>query len=141
MKKREGYRRMPERRNAKGKLLCLVPTCNRLRVKSHYSSRIRNYCGKHSFEDIFRYTSWSSLRKVALERDKYICKKCGFKDNSIYPDLIGDHIKPIALGGDEWDLKNVQTLCLKCNKIKTNEDMEKIRTARRNEKIIKGGDT
>ena len=43
-----------------------------------------------------------------------------------YTKLIGDHIKPIALGGDEWDIKNIQTLCSKCNKIKTKQDHKKL---------------
>ena len=37
--------------------------------------------------------------------------------------LIADHIKPIAIGGNEWDLNNIQTLCKKCNKEKTKKDM------------------
>jgi hypothetical protein len=40
--------------------------------------------------------------------------------------LVGDHIEPISCGGEEYDLNNVQTLCVKCNKIKTREDMKKI---------------
>jgi len=46
-------------------------------------------------------------------------------------ELVADHIKPIALGGDEWDLKNIQTLCIKHNKEKTKEDMAKIAKVRR----------
>lgn len=53
--------------------------------------------------------------------------------------LVGDHIIPIALGGDEWDIKNVQTLCEDCNKIKTKEDAGKIAAARRVIKTLKGG--
>lgn len=53
--------------------------------------------------------------------------------------LIGDHIKPISLGGDEWDLKNVQTLCESCNKRKTRSDAFWIAKQRRIEKkLIKG---
>jgi len=40
--------------------------------------------------------------------------------------LIGDHIFPIAMGGEEYEMDNVQTLCKKCNKIKTKEDIKKI---------------
>jgi len=40
--------------------------------------------------------------------------------------LIGDHIIPISVMGEEYNLDNVQTLCIECNKIKTKEDMKKI---------------
>jgi len=53
--------------------------------------------------------------------------------------LIGDHIKPIAIGGDEWDINNIQTLCIKCNKIKTKKDMIKISKQRRIEKRLING--
>ena len=50
--------------------------------------------------------------------------------------LIGDHIIPISLGGDEWDIENIQTLCGDCNKIKTRKDMGDIAKARRKEKSL-----
>lgn len=40
--------------------------------------------------------------------------------------IVMDHIKPIALGGDEWDINNLQTLCIDCNKIKTAQDAKDI---------------
>jgi 5-methylcytosine-specific restriction endonuclease McrA len=39
---------------------------------------------------------------------------------------ILDHIRPIAMGGDQWARKNLQVLCEKCNKIKTAKDMGRI---------------
>jgi 5-methylcytosine-specific restriction endonuclease McrA len=51
-------------------------------------------------------------------------------------ELIADHIKPIALGGAEFDLSNIQTLCIACNKIKTKGDMKKIAEARSIEKKL-----
>ncbi len=48
--------------------------------------------------------------------------------------LFGDHIIPIALGGEEFDINNVQTFCLKCNKIKTSQDAKDIAKQRRIEK-------
>ena len=48
--------------------------------------------------------------------------------------LIADHIIPIAIGGEEYDLDNVQTLCIKCNKIKTKKDMKKITLYRKKHK-------
>ena len=53
--------------------------------------------------------------------------------------LIGDHIKPISLGGDEFDLKNIQTLCVDCNKRKTKRDQINIAVARNLEKIQSKG--
>ena len=105
---------------------------------------------------------WQDIRLKALERDNFTCVKCGKKpkrremdsrkkkdgryeyywketdgDNS--SELIGDHIVPIALGGDEWDLDNIQTLCIKCNKKKTKKDAKNIAKQRAIEKkLIKG---
>jgi len=62
--------------------------------------------------------------------------KYEFYDYSyLFTNFIGDHIIPISLGGDEFDIDNVQTLCIKCNKIKTAEDQKKIAVQRRKEKI------
>jgi 5-methylcytosine-specific restriction endonuclease McrA len=48
--------------------------------------------------------------------------------------LIADHIIPISIGGEEYNLNNVQTLCEKCNKIKTRNDFKKIALYRNREK-------
>ena len=37
-----------------------------------------------------------------------------------------DHIRPIAMGGDQWARDNLQVLCERCNKIKTARDMGRI---------------
>jgi 5-methylcytosine-specific restriction endonuclease McrA len=47
------------------------------------------------------------------------------------PPFVADHIKPIALGGDEWDLNNLQSLCIFCNKVKTRGDSKNIAKERR----------
>lgn len=96
---------------------------------------------------------WPEMRMKAIKRDNFACVKCGdsrkeveviikykrIKDwraeKYVYEDaerkevrsnFIGDHIIPIALGGDEWDLENIQTLCLACNKTKTANDLKEI---------------
>lgn len=53
--------------------------------------------------------------------------------------LIGDHIQPIALNGDEWDMSNIQTLCISCNKLKTKGDAGKIAALRTKEKFMSAG--
>lgn len=52
---------------------------------------------------------------------------------------VVDHIHPIALGGDEWDINNLQTLCQECNKPKTKIDAGKIARLRFKEELGKAG--
>ncbi len=51
-------------------------------------------------------------RKSCYDRDGHKCLKCG-NDKS----LTCDHVIPKSLGGKDW-LKNLQTLCKKCNEKK-----------------------
>jgi len=87
---------------------------------------------------------WQYWKEKALERDKYTCVKCGEKpmqktyEGKMIPDsskLVVDHIIPIAIGGEEYDLNNVQTLCEKCNKLKTKKDFKKIALYRKQNKF------
>jgi 5-methylcytosine-specific restriction endonuclease McrA len=55
--------------------------------------------------------------------------------------MIADHIIPIALGGEEWDIDNLQTLCPACNKIKTSADLTNIAEERKREKNLAMGQT
>lgn len=168
MKKRENSRLIEERKDKKGKLLCLVPTCRNLRQKYKTGKNFRNYCKKHTFEDMWEFTSWNGLREKVFKRDNYACVKCGDKRKEVEviiksrriinwnefilgkefkpkyescerketrSNFTADHIKPIALGGDEWNKKNIQTLCNKCNKTKTKEDHKNIAKQRRIDKI------
>lgn len=48
-----------------------------------------------------------------------------------YKVWVVDHILPIALGGQEFNLENLQLLCPECNAIKTAEDLARIAGARR----------
>lgn len=107
----------------------------------------RLYCSDECFSGWFQQFNpkweWPTIRHNAFKRDDFKCVKCGKKegDDSIYGGsvyLIGDHINPIALGGSEWDLSNIQTLCSDCNKIKTRDDIKKISKLREIIKISKG---
>ena len=55
------------------------------------------------------------MRFAIYNRDGYRCCKCGRKTN----DLEIDHIMPISKGGKTHP-DNLQTLCKKCNKEKSN---------------------
>jgi 5-methylcytosine-specific restriction endonuclease McrA len=55
------------------------------------------------------------LRAAVLKRDKYRCVNCGKSSAKGHDgELQIDHIKPWAKGG-ETVMKNLQTLCKKCN--------------------------
>lgn len=81
---------------------------------------------------------WPDLRMEAIKRDSYTCKLCG-KKHETKKGLIVDHIIPIAIGGEQWDINNLQTLCQSCNKAKTKIDIQKIARQRRIEKALKRG--
>ncbi len=63
----------------------------------------------------------NDLREAIKKRDNYTCCKCG---NSIYgePNLLleVDHIIPISKGG-KTEASNLQTLCWRCNRLKSNK--------------------
>jgi 5-methylcytosine-specific restriction endonuclease McrA len=101
------------------------------------------------FQKYYYIYGWPDLRSKAFKRDKYTCRKCGKrfivrdiatgKEYGRDSELIADHIIPIALNGSQWDIDNVQTLCIKCNKIKTAKDAGDIARERKiNRKLCKG---
>ena len=107
-------------------------------------------CSERFYDEEQSIQSWATTRAMAFKRDDYTCQYCGKRFVTVWDDpphkgeetpdtsnLIGDHIIPIAVGGDEFDVDNVQTLCIKCNKIKTRQDMRRIASFRRREKELK----
>lgn len=53
------------------------------------------------------------IRLAVFRRDKWKCKLCPFRGNSIT--LTMDHIIPKAKGGS-WEMENLRTLCYPCHK-------------------------
>jgi len=88
---------------------------------------------------------WSQLKLKVFERDNHVCVKCGktggkmgkWQNND--KGLVADHIIPIALGGEQWDINNIQSLCIDCDKIKTKQDQADIGRLRRKEKLESKG--
>ena len=60
-----------------------------------------------------RYIS-ETKKKIIYSRDGGICKCCGSSLNLEY-----DHITPFSCGGSS-DISNIQLLCQKCNRSKSN---------------------
>lgn len=58
------------------------------------------------------------VRNYVYQRDKYQCQSCG--KTSTETNLSIDHIFPLSRGGKN-DISNLQTLCLTCNKSKTDK--------------------
>ena len=136
---RKGSKWIEPRKNKDGNLLCLIPTCDKTRQYYENSTkRQRNYCEDHDHTDMAEFNSWQYIRFKAFERDNNTCKNC--KKQFEAEDLVGDHIIPITLGGEEFDIDNVQTLCRDiCNKIKTKQDHKDIAKQRRIEKKLING--
>ena len=60
----------------------------------------------------------NKMRFAIYERDGYRCRICGASQRYAYLEI--DHIKPIAKGGKST-YDNLQTLCHRCNKIKSDK--------------------
>ena len=68
-----------------------------------------------SVSDSVRTTIPLRDRWSVLKRDNYRCTRCGANPSSDHAvELEVDHIIPIARGGSN-EIKNLQTLCWKCN--------------------------
>lgn len=111
-------------------------------------------CTKRFWKEQVIVISWMDLKQKVHKRDGWKCVKCekqptrlirkGYE--SVYDEvlsaeykkewegvmytvvdtLIADHIHPIALGGEEYDMENIQTLCVECDKKKTSKDLTEI---------------
>ena len=66
---------------------------------------------------------WKLLRQAYLNRYP-ICAMCD-KVNRVTAATVVDHITPISEGGDIWDEGNLQALCARCHRIKTNKEISK----------------
>nr|WP_320161071.1 HNH endonuclease signature motif containing protein [uncultured Methanoregula sp.] len=92
--------------------ICCCPSCS-----SEYWSTERPTVG-----EMRRLILLEQEGKCALCR-MTIAKACTAEGwHPLHPWIL-DHIRPIAMGGDQWDVGNLQALCSRCNRIKTARDM------------------
>ena len=84
-------------------------------------SEIYEKLNKQGHSKTQRATMTNDLREAIKKRDNYTCCICG---NSVYkePNLLleVDHIIPISKGG-KTEAGNLQTLCWRCNRAKSNK--------------------
>jgi len=140
MKQRQGNKADPSYYIIKKDLEQRVPKDCCIMCGKKLTGRRRKYCSDECCENFlnrFHIWQWDRVRQKVLKRDNYTCVKCGFHTGY---NLIVDHIKPIALGGKEYDLDNLQTLCEKCHREKTKKDLKRIARQRRKIKHIRLND-
>lgn len=85
------------------------------------------------------YTTWVKsgvLQQYEEAKNQWEAKHEAWFKTVTFKSFVADHIIPIALGGPEFDLNNIQLLCEDCNKIKTAKDAANI--ARRRRDIKRG---
>jgi 5-methylcytosine-specific restriction endonuclease McrA len=93
------------------------PSQRRLIVKRLETER----SGPSADRSVVPLSSWLAMRATAVRWRKA---------NKVYvnqPAWQDDHIIPVALGGDWFDLRNHQTLCCSCHHAKTKIDTRTIR--------------
>lgn len=64
----------------------------------------------------YNTTAWRKLRAFILNEEP-MCRECKRKAASVI-----DHINPIRLGGEFWDVKNLQPLCVTCHNSKSGKE-------------------
>lgn len=84
------------------------------------TGRRTRFCSKECGNSFWNRRDWRAIRRAAFKRDNWTCQKCGTRYWPAFRGkLEGDHIVPVADGGDEFDLDNVRTLCVECHKAVT----------------------
>lgn len=131
-----------ETKNEKGEKLCV--NCGKVII----GNRKHKYCSSECSEEWWKTHDWGYLKSVVFYKRGYVCQKCGYTPpkepewsdfessekywesheewNKTKKTMIVDHIKPIALGGEELDENNLQILCEDCNREKTKKDQARI---------------
>ena len=106
----------------KPKMRCTIRTCTNWRAEDsryclpHKQEEARNYNQfKRNKAAVQHYQSEAHRRwrQAVIGRDIF-CQDCA-KHNVWIQAIVADHIIPIEDGGDPFDLKNGQGLCLSCH--------------------------
>lgn len=98
--------------------------------KSQFNKRMKKYCSdecRWKYSDCF--VKWSSLRNFQIWKDDK-CKLCGRPAEEV------DHIIAIVNGGEEFDPKNLQSLCHECHVQKTKKDLLEYRLRKKQQTTL-----
>jgi 5-methylcytosine-specific restriction endonuclease McrA len=112
------------------------------------------FCSDWCVEEWRLRTNPGHLRERVFERDRGICAKCGIDCVALLHNLRrlrgaarirafsdwglpkrkslwdADHKTPVAEGGGECDLDNMQTLCIRCHRTATAELRSRLQAAK-----------
>lgn len=75
---------------------------------------------------VLEHMSWEVAEEHHISRHHDIFERHWFQ-------LEVDHIVAVSLGGEMWDKKNLRVLCSDCHKIKTKDDMKRLKIQRKQE--------
>jgi len=127
---REYRQYTPEEKDRISRGAC--PWCGRERVHFNPGNEHTLCCQPScSMEYWFKERSTTSkMRRLVRDEQGGRCARCkrevyeGRADGSPHTRhyYVLDHIRPIAMGGDQWARDNLQVLCERCNRIKTARD-------------------
>lgn len=88
--------------------------------RTRYNTRVRNRDDESKERYAFyRSKTWSSIRKIALERDNYLCQYCLALGVTTPDARIGDHVTPVEIAPElRTEISNVVATCRSCDNTK-----------------------
>ncbi len=96
--------------------ICNMPTINK-RAKQSPQRDNNNHQGRSYYHSGYQTKQWRAMRRDILQSQP-LCVECGKQGRLTVANVI-DHIKPVRLGGEFWDTKNMQPLCTPCHNSKS----------------------
>ena len=93
-------------------------------LREHVFARDRGVCAQCGVDTI---ALRRDMRKLDFAARRLFLKKWKLRENSRKSLWDADHILPVAEGGGQCDLSNMQTLCLLCHREATAQLRERLR--------------
>lgn len=94
--------------------------------RTKYNKYTRNRSeDKREQYNFYRSKIWSSLRRVVLERDHYLCQYCLALGTVTPNSKIGDHVTPVEIAPElRTEVSNVVATCRNCDNTKRTLEQE-----------------
>jgi len=71
-------------------------------------------------EPRYHTTNWRAVRQAVLMSEP-LCRGCSERGEVVLAQMV-DHIEPVRLGGNFWDVTNLQPLCNSCHASKSGKE-------------------